>query len=162
MWDVGSCCVWASGRGWWQTAVAGCVSDCTPGNTPARSAHCIVQVIVNARKPDFFTNTMSLYEVVTEDGLMRPSYSLKRGGVYCGGSGVCCGLGLQAASCMLPSSCFLVPVYALHAMSFLLSSRPAAALVEKALGVAGDSILYVGDHICESSTAHSSTAIAIQ
>lgn len=30
---------------------------------------------------------MSLYEVVTEDGLMRPSYSLKRGGVYCGGSG---------------------------------------------------------------------------
>ena len=31
----------------------------------------------------------------------------------------------------------------------LLSSRPAAALVEKALGVAGDSILYVGDHICK-------------
>ncbi|PRW58251.1 5 -nucleotidase domain-containing 4 isoform X1 isoform A [Chlorella sorokiniana] len=65
-------------------------------------------VIVNARKPDFFISSMSLYEVVTEDGLMRPSYSLKRGGVYCGGS---------------------------------------AALVEKALGVTGDSILYVGDHI---------------
>ncbi|KAI3433722.1 hypothetical protein D9Q98_003530 [Chlorella vulgaris] len=65
-------------------------------------------VIVNARKPDFFISPMSLYEVVTEDGLMRPSYSLKRGGVYCGGS---------------------------------------AALVEKALGITGDSILYVGDHI---------------
>ncbi|EFN59339.1 hypothetical protein CHLNCDRAFT_56697 [Chlorella variabilis] len=65
-------------------------------------------VIVNARKPDFFTSSLSLYEIVTEDGLMRPSYSLKRGGVYCGGS---------------------------------------AALVEKALGVTGDSILYVGDHI---------------
>ncbi|KAL4430736.1 hypothetical protein ABPG75_005992 [Micractinium tetrahymenae] len=65
-------------------------------------------VIVNARKPDFFVHSMSLYEVVTEDGLMRPSYSLKRGGVYCGGS---------------------------------------APLVEKALGVTGDSILYVGDHI---------------
>lgn len=65
-------------------------------------------VIVNARKPDFFVHSMSLYEVVTEDGLMRPSFSLKRGGVYCGGS---------------------------------------AALVEKALGVTGDSILYVGDHI---------------
>ncbi|KAL4432385.1 hypothetical protein ABPG77_001684 [Micractinium sp. CCAP 211/92] len=65
-------------------------------------------VIINARKPDFFVHSMSLYEVVTEDGLMRPSYSLKRGGVYCGGS---------------------------------------APLVEKALGVTGDSILYVGDHI---------------
>ena len=52
---------------------------------------CPAQVIVNARKPDFFTNTMSLYEVVTEDGLMRPSYSLKRGGVYCGGSGAWAG-----------------------------------------------------------------------
>ena len=29
---------------------------------------------------------MSLYEVVTEDGLMRPAYALKRGGIYCGGS----------------------------------------------------------------------------
>jgi hypothetical protein len=34
-------------------------------------------------------------------------------------------------------------------LTSLLSSRPAAALVEKALGVAGDSILYVGDHICK-------------
>ena len=31
-----------------------------------------VQVIVQARKPDFFNYNMSLYEVVTEDGLMRP------------------------------------------------------------------------------------------
>ena len=28
-------------------------------------------VIVMARKPDFFNYNMSLYEVVTEDGLMR-------------------------------------------------------------------------------------------
>lgn len=30
------------------------------------------QVIVQARKPDFFNYNMSLYEVVTDDGLMRP------------------------------------------------------------------------------------------
>jgi hypothetical protein len=28
---------------------------------------------------------MSLYEVVTEDGLMRPVLAAKRGGLYCGG-----------------------------------------------------------------------------
>ena len=32
----------------------------------------LTQVIVQARKPDFFNYNMSLYEVVTEDGLMRP------------------------------------------------------------------------------------------
>ena len=31
-----------------------------------------MQVIVQARKPDFFNYNMSLYEVVTDDGLMRP------------------------------------------------------------------------------------------
>ncbi|GAX76350.1 hypothetical protein CEUSTIGMA_g3796.t1 [Chlamydomonas eustigma] len=65
-------------------------------------------VIVMARKPDFFNYQMSLYEVVTEDGLMRPALAAKRGGLYCGGS---------------------------------------ARMVEKALGVEGDAILYVGDHI---------------
>ncbi|GAB4817883.1 hypothetical protein N2152v2_004929 [Parachlorella kessleri] len=65
-------------------------------------------VIVNARKPDFFNHSMSLYEIVTPDGLMKPAYTLRKGGLYCGGS---------------------------------------AALVEKALGVSGDNILYVGDHI---------------
>ncbi|KIZ07124.1 hypothetical protein MNEG_0828 [Monoraphidium neglectum] len=65
-------------------------------------------VIVMARKPDFFSYNMSLYEVVTEDGLMRPVLAAKRGGLYCGGS---------------------------------------ARMVEKALGVEGDDILYVGDHI---------------
>ena len=29
-------------------------------------------MIVQARKPDFFNYNMSLYEVVTDDGLMRP------------------------------------------------------------------------------------------
>ncbi|KAL6763622.1 putative cytosolic purine 5-nucleotidase [Haematococcus lacustris] len=65
-------------------------------------------VIVNARKPDFFNQNMSLYEVVTEDGLMRPVLDAKKGGLFCGGS---------------------------------------ARMVEKALGVEGDDVLYVGDHI---------------
>jgi hypothetical protein len=77
---------------------------------------CPAQVIVNARKPDFFTNTMSLYEVVTEDGLMRPSYSLKRGGVYCGGSGACGGFCGHAACCPTaaqgPLTASLHPAYA--------------------------------------------------
>jgi hypothetical protein len=65
-------------------------------------------VIVQARKPEFFNYNMSLYEVVTADGLMRPVLAAKRGGLYCGGS---------------------------------------AGVVEKALGVEGDDLLYVGDHI---------------
>ncbi|CAD7698278.1 unnamed protein product [Ostreobium quekettii] len=43
-------------------------------------------VIVQARKPDFFTYNMSLYEVVTDDGLMRPCHTARPGGLYCGGS----------------------------------------------------------------------------
>ena len=66
------------------------------------------QVIVQARKPDFFNHAMSLYEVVTEDGLMKPCMTAVRGGLYCGGS---------------------------------------ARMVEVALGVSGDEILYVGDHL---------------
>ncbi|KAK9819835.1 hypothetical protein WJX72_002959 [[Myrmecia] bisecta] len=65
-------------------------------------------VIVQARKPDFFNYNMSLYEIVTDDGLMRPAMVAKKGGLYCGGS---------------------------------------AKMVEKALGVERDDILYVGDHI---------------
>ncbi len=44
-------------------------------------------MIVNARKPDFFNHSMSLYEIVTPDGLMKPAYTLRKGGLYCGGSG---------------------------------------------------------------------------
>eukprot|EP01025_Chloroclados_australasicus_P044344 TRINITY_DN4805_c0_g1_i1.p1 TRINITY_DN4805_c0_g1~~TRINITY_DN4805_c0_g1_i1.p1 ORF type:complete len:679 (+),score=92.88 TRINITY_DN4805_c0_g1_i1:39-2039(+) len=65
-------------------------------------------VIILARKPDFFRHNMSLYEIVTEDGLMRPAYNARQGGLYCGGS---------------------------------------AQMVEKALEIEGDDILYVGDHI---------------
>lgn len=43
-------------------------------------------VLVNARKPDFFNYQMSLYEVVTDDGLMRPALAAKKGGLFCGGS----------------------------------------------------------------------------
>eukprot|EP00775_Hariotina_reticulata_P009908 gene9907-10064_t len=65
-------------------------------------------VIVMSRKPEFFSYNMPLYEVVTQDGLMRPVLAARRGGLYCGGS---------------------------------------ARQVEAALGVEGDDILYVGDHI---------------
>ena len=68
----------------------------------------LVQVIVQARKPDFFNHAMSLYEVVTEDGLMKPCMTAVKGGLYCGGS---------------------------------------ARMVEVALNVSGDEILYVGDHL---------------
>ncbi|KAK3278073.1 hypothetical protein CYMTET_13969 [Cymbomonas tetramitiformis] len=43
-------------------------------------------VIVSSRKPEFFSGDQTLYEVVTEDGLMRPCHKPKRGGLYCGGS----------------------------------------------------------------------------
>jgi 5'-nucleotidase len=66
-------------------------------------------VILSARKPDFFTQRMPLFEVVTEDGLLRPCPSgIRKPGVYVGGD---------------------------------------AAQVEEYLGVSGEEILYVGDHI---------------
>ncbi len=43
-------------------------------------------VMVSARKPDFFSNSMPLFEVATEEGLLRPcSSGLRRPGVYVGG-----------------------------------------------------------------------------
>ncbi len=80
-----------------------CSSACAPDMASARA-----QVIVQARKPDFFSYNMSLYEVVTDDGLMRPVMRAAKGGLFCGGS---------------------------------------ARMVEAALGMEGDDILYVGDHI---------------
>lgn len=67
-------------------------------------------IIVNARKPDFFKSDQSLYEIVTENGLMKPARVLGKDGqkMYCGGS---------------------------------------AKQVQQALGVSGDEILYIGDHI---------------
>jgi 5'-nucleotidase len=66
-------------------------------------------VIVGARKPEFFSMKSPLFEVVTEDGLLRPAPGgLRDGGSYLGGH---------------------------------------AGLVEKHLGISGDEILYVGDHI---------------
>ena len=66
-------------------------------------------VIVAARKPEFFSSRSPLFEVATEDGLLRPWASrLREGGIYFGGN---------------------------------------AAVVEQHLGLSGDEILYVGDHI---------------
>lgn len=66
-------------------------------------------VIVSARKPAFFAQPSPIFEVVNEDGLVRPSpRGITRPGVYLGGC---------------------------------------AEMVEEHLGLAGDEILYVGDHI---------------
>ena len=66
-------------------------------------------LVVGARKPEFFTTRAPFFEVVTEDGLLRPVVTALRPGVaYFGGS---------------------------------------AGEVEKFLGLSGDEILYVGDHM---------------
>jgi HAD superfamily 5'-nucleotidase-like hydrolase len=66
-------------------------------------------VVVGARKPDFFTSQAPFFEVVTHDGLLRPTLDrLHPGGAYLGGS---------------------------------------AARLERDLGLSGDEILYVGDHM---------------
>ena len=65
-------------------------------------------VIVGAHKPEFFTARASLFEVVSDDGLLRPALGLSQGGAFLGGH---------------------------------------AGYVESYLGVSGDEILYVGDHI---------------
>ncbi|RVW55922.1 Cytosolic purine 5'-nucleotidase [Vitis vinifera] len=43
-------------------------------------------VIVSARKPEFFQMSHPLYEVVTDEGLMRPCFKACTGGLYSGGS----------------------------------------------------------------------------
>jgi len=66
-------------------------------------------IIVQARKPHFFSTDSPLFEIVNEDGLLRPAPAgMRSNGMYVGGH---------------------------------------ASLVEQYLGVAGDEILYVGDHI---------------
>jgi 5'-nucleotidase len=66
-------------------------------------------VICGAAKPGFFQGPREVFEVATEEGLLRPWYgTLEAGRSYYGGH---------------------------------------AALVEKSLGISGDDILYVGDHI---------------
>lgn len=65
--------------------------------------------VVSSAKPGFFANNRNLlYEVATEDGLLRPTARYNEGGVFAGGS---------------------------------------ARMIEESLGVAGDDIVYVGDHI---------------
>jgi len=66
-------------------------------------------VIVSARKPSFFAERSPVFEIATDDGLVRPSpVGIKKDGVYLGGN---------------------------------------ARAVEDYLGVSGDEILYVGDHM---------------
>jgi len=66
-------------------------------------------VIVAASKPDFFSSRAPVYEIATDDGLLRPTTGpLVRGSAYYGGN---------------------------------------ASLIEESLGMSGDDILYVGDHL---------------
>lgn len=66
-------------------------------------------IILSARKPGFFTTSTSIYEMVSDDGLLKQNIGeLKEGGIYVGGN---------------------------------------VRTVEEFLGISGDSILYVGDHI---------------
>ncbi len=66
-------------------------------------------VVVQARKPAFFSSNNSVFELVNEEGLLKPYVGkLKLGGIYLGGD---------------------------------------ARQVEESLGVRGDDILYIGDHI---------------
>ncbi len=66
-------------------------------------------VLVSARKPDFFLHPMPLFEVVSDDGLLRPCPGgLRKPGIYVGGD---------------------------------------ARDVQRYLGVSGEAILYVGDHL---------------
>lgn len=65
--------------------------------------------VVAARKPDFFSGSAPIFEVVSEDGLLEPWIgNIKEGRIYYGGN---------------------------------------AASIEKCLGMSGDEILYVGDHL---------------
>ncbi len=65
-------------------------------------------VVVEARKPEFFLSHGPLFEVVNDQGLLKPAMAITKGGIFFGGD---------------------------------------ASLVEKRLGVSGDEILYVGDHM---------------
>ena len=66
-------------------------------------------IIVGARKPNFFTMRQPFFEVIDNEGLLKPTVAkLKNGVVYLGGS---------------------------------------AQQLEKDLGLSGDEILYVGDHM---------------
>ncbi|KAI6692847.1 hypothetical protein NL676_020557 [Syzygium grande] len=80
------------------------------------------QVIVSVRKPEFFQTSHPMYEVVTSEGLMRPSFMARTGD--------------------------LSPSYSTHAMcSQGLYSGGSAQMVENSLDVHGNEILYVGDHM---------------
>jgi 5'-nucleotidase len=66
-------------------------------------------IIVSARKPDFFSHSMPLFEIASDEGLLRPCPGgLHQPGIYVGGD---------------------------------------AGQVERYLGVSGEEILYVGDHL---------------
>ncbi|XP_056168708.1 uncharacterized protein LOC115690591 [Syzygium oleosum] len=50
------------------------------------NAHNGRRKLFSARKPEFFRTSHPMYEVVTSEGLMRPSFMARTGGLYSGGS----------------------------------------------------------------------------
>ena len=108
-----------------------------------------LQVIIQARKPEFFNYpSMSLFEIVTQDGLMRPCFNARKvltwpadAAVYMCHTLLCSGVTLAAAiAALLIHLDVNTPQGGLYCGG-------SAKMVEKALGVEGDDILYVGDHI---------------
>ena len=84
-------------------------------------------IIVNARKPSFWSGDGQLYQIVSSDGLMRPVSKL--GSLATSTATL---LGGQSASGNNNTRVF---------------SGGSATVVQEALGVSGDEILYIGDHI---------------
>ena len=121
-----------------------------------RGSRCLLallQVIVQARKPDFFTYNMSLFEVVTEDGLMRPVMTGAHASTDCA---IYAPFSWWIGACPVPN--VLMPIQSppllLEAWVPDLAARTgglfcggSARMVEAALGIEGDDILYVGDHM---------------
>jgi 5'-nucleotidase len=90
-------------------------------------------VIVQARKPDFFLARAPMYEVIDAAGNLRPLGPTERPEVRGGANGTPAGPGgTRSSGASSGSRCYF---------------GGSAALVEKALGVQGQDILYVGDHI---------------
>ena len=90
-----------------QQMMSYCFDRFLPGGKTWRDLFDIV--VVAARKPAFFRQGQPVFEIVDENGLLRPWIGkLERGRAYLGGD---------------------------------------ATLVESSLGVAGEDVLYVGDHV---------------
>ena len=90
-------------------------------------------IIVQARKPVFFKENSPLFQIVTEDGLMRPVMGMSPAGLQPAGS---------SGGAVARNS---VPEHRLVRGRVFCGGS--ARMVEEYLGLRGDDIMYVGDHI---------------